>query len=270
MTVVSVHGPKGSGKSKFGSTWPGRKFWMDLEKGAERGLHSVSDWKETNTLWHPADDGMADALIQGLTFNKGGIYEGQIQMWEAIVKKYVEQVRADTNEVLLADTWKEVWRTNCRAYLQFLQENPSKTEIQKGERRKQLMARDYGTPNDRMEGFIQAAKAFNKDLILISHERDEYVPGTDQYGNAVDVPSGKKVLDSYKHTEDAVDWSFHSSFEIDCTLNLVGNGIKHECQGFHFKLKIEKSPVGAHLVGVELENPTYDRLMDLIEKMKPA
>lgn len=262
MAIISVRGPKGSGKSTLGANWKeGRTFWIDLELGAMRALSRVKDWQLTTELWHPYDEATDEAtlldLLDHMNLMRGQVLTGRVEYWESIVKKYLQMCATNYIDNIIFDTWKEVWSSNTQAFLQKVQEGT------KGVSRQNLIQIEYGTPNARMNSVISTARKFGKELMLISHERPVYVYGLDAEGKTISYPdpSGAVELDGYKNTLDLVDWAFQTAVVTDCELKDTGTGAnKHKCSGFHFEYTIEKSPVDASHVGYSFLDLTYEKL----------
>ncbi len=282
--AVSIRGPVASGKSTLAASWPGNKFWYDLEQGAIRAMNQIPDWKEHNYLWHPnhefPDDLMREIAVAQLTMSAMGKIQGYIPLWEEIVERYVDvaitgrfkdtktEVEFNNIQVNILDTWKLIWNTNCQAHLQFMQENPSKAERDRNDFHKRLTEKDFGTPNARMMSMIQTVKGLRRDLILISHETDVYGPSRNASGGMEreDKPTGEMKLDGWKHTKAESDWSLVTNTEQPCKQESHTKG-KGGCKGFHFHAVIEKSPVGAELVGIDIIDPSYVKLRTMLEKM---
>ena len=270
--AVSIRGPQETGKSSLAATWPGKKFWHDLEQGAIRAMNQIPNWRDDNDLWHPnhefPEELMKEIAIAQLTMSAMGRVQGYIPLWEEIVEKFVDICIAGDHQVILFDTWKLIWNTNSQAHLQFMQEHPSKAEEERGDFHKRLGQRDFGTPNARMFSMMQTAKGLKRDLILISHETDIYVAGTTPQGgiSTEQVPSGEMKLDGWKYTKAECDWAFISSIERPCKQKHSVED-KKACKDFHFFAEIEKAPVGAELVGIRIIDPSYEKFRSMILKM---
>ena len=162
MTVLSVRGAMGTGKSTLGAHWKGGKtFWLDLELGAKRALSRIPKWEMNFQLWHPYDeqdgeDALED-ILNRMNAMRGQQLSGRTEYWESIIKKYLSQCASSTIDTLIFDTWKEVWSSNTQAFLQKVQESTS------GKVRQNLLQIEYGTPNARLNSVIFAARQHNKD-----------------------------------------------------------------------------------------------------------
>lgn len=178
--IVSIRGPRSTGKSTFAASWKYdveyKKWWLDYERGAERGLSEerYPDWKESITLWNPADepDGLRLLLLK-MEYTQRGKIQGQIEMWEILRKKFYEVIGNPTYRTLILDTARLVWQTDHQAHLQYLQDLDISNHRDKI--KQTLGSYEYSTPNARMEGLFLACQAANKDLLLINHERPVYI-----------------------------------------------------------------------------------------------
>ncbi len=265
--VVSVRGAMGTGKSTLAAHWkPGKTFWLDLELGAKRALSRVKDWQLNTQLWHPYDEQTGENtlvdILNRMNSMRGQQLVGRTEYWESIIQKYLSQCANAGIDSIIFDTWKEVWSSNTQDFLQKVQESTT------GRVRQNLLQIEYGTPNARMNSVIFAARQHSKDLLLLSHERPVYVYGLDADGKQISYPdpSGAVELDGYKNTLDLVDWAFRSTVNRECNKNgKTTAGVKHKCSGLHFIYTIEKSPVDAGHVGMELIDLSYDKLKNFVE-----
>ncbi len=281
MSVVSIRGERSTGKSTFCATWPGRKHWWDYERGAIRALDAKDkegkprfpNWKNTTTLWHPADEeGVIDLILAKLDYTVRGMVEGQVEMWAVLQKKFVETVKMSEVDAIVLDTARLVWQTCHQAHLQALQQ----AAINEGSKPKQTLGSfEYATPNARMEGLIMAATAMNKDLLLINHERPIYVPAVEaETGRHITVPSpdGATELDGFNKTLNYADWGFVATYDDhsdpkDRAKCIAENKVRYGgCLGFHFHVQIEKSPIGAEFRGMIIDSVNYADIKAAIEE----
>lgn len=274
MSIISIRGERSTGKSTFAATWPGRKWWLDYERGAKRALDAKDkdgkprfpEWEKTVALWNPADDPAGIALmLKQLTYTVRGAIHGQSEMWDILIKKFDNVIPSDLYECMVLDTARLVWRTNHHGHLQFIQEGaPS---------RQTLASIEYATPNARMEGLFIACQAMNKDLILINHERPIYIMTmVDGKNQSIPDPSGKTELDGFNKTLNYADWGFVSTYTdhsdpADKAQCITDNKKRYGgCPGFHFHVQIEKSPIGAEFRGKIIDAVDYPTIKTAIEK----
>jgi len=252
MSVWAVYGPKGTGKSSFALTFPGKKYVFDLEFGAARAWGFEDADK---TVWKPN----TQKIKTMLTYKKGQLLQGMCERWQRFTEIYAEILTTSDHPVIVLDTHKEAWDWDAKAHLQELQEAqleqarskyakdmPDEEIAQKINIRKSLIQIEYGIPNTRMNNLIDLARIHDKTLVLVNHERDDYVTVI-RDGQPQSVASGKKTLDGYSKTLDRADWVLKTS-AID---PVDGKGVV-------LCAVVEKSPVGLDLIGVSLRVPRMD------------
>ena len=268
-TVISIEGPMNSGKSTFGLTIPGKKFIFDLERGSHRATWRFE--QADYSVWKLPADEKPD--VSTLLFGKGDRIRNKLSLMELLTTLYVEVLYQPTYSTVIFDTAKVFWDICTQSYLQEKQEaqldqrlralnttlsnlDPNRlAQIESSiQWRERLMQMEYGVPNERFRKFIDLARGAGKNLVLVNHIRDEFDTNS--------VPTGRKVLDGWSKTLDFVDWGFRSNFE---QAQLASNG--SQAKAPVFKLTIIKSPLGAALVGLTLENPTYPDLVNLVRDM---
>lgn len=267
-TVIALRGPMGSAKSSFALTLPGKKFIFDLEYGAKRATWRVP--ADSYTIWQPPVT--KEALAASLEFRKGDRVKGKVEIRRAINAKYLEILQDPEYPNIIWDTARELWVIQHQSLLQEKQDDqlakalagkpksvPNEIIEEHLDWRTQLMPIEYAQPNGWMSNIINLAKqpVFNKNLVLINHERDKYALRPDGKGGLTEQPTGEKELDGWNKTLDLADWVLITSSQFIPAVN----GAKASTQ---FKIRVEKSPVGADLVGLELVNPTYDMLMNIV------
>jgi hypothetical protein len=219
---------------------------FDLEMGVHRALtffdrKNIEVWRATTI----ADD---EKLKDALMFTRGDVLVGRKELWDGITSEYIKTLQRPEVMSIILDTAKELWTANHGGVLQELQEaaRTAGTQI-----RKTLQPVEYSGPNGRMNNFFFLARNFEKDLILINHERDKYVTAVVN-GERKEVPSGETELDGYKNTGDLADWAFRTEKQEG------GDPIAY----------IEKSPIGKDLVGMSFSPPNHDSLSLLVSKMQ--
>ncbi len=131
--------------------------------------------------------------------------------------------------------------------------------------RKQLQQIEYGEPNRRQKQIYDMVKSSGKDLIMVHHETDEYVPylingvqQTDEQGRPASIQTGKKVPDGFKQTLKICDWEMYTPSK--------------ESKGYYCAV-IKKSAMGIDLIDLELGGvsgkgdvkfPSYQTLIDMV------
>lgn len=254
--VISIRGPKGSGKSSLAKRLQGNNGWLDLEFGSDRAYGYSNEVEDNDIVWQPLQDGLDEVLFEVLTLEKGGQVTRRRDLWEAVVQQYGKFLRDPNIDNIIVDTAKELWYMNYMFHLQHTQEEAVRT---KKRPRQNLQPIEYATPNNRMNAFVYAARAFRKNLILIAHDRPVYTEKLID-GELKEVPSGEYELDGYKNTLDLVDWAFISRVDLSCERRYIKSA-PHACKGYHFYATIEKSPNKINLVGAEIEESSARQLV---------
>lgn len=253
-TVISIYGPPGSGKTSFALTWPKKIRIFDFDLGADRGWQ-FDELIQTGQIIHSYNPLPSRSMTEG--FEK---LHGFIQAWSEFTKQFTQAVQDNTVKTIILDTGTNLWKLCCDAYLEELQDQSSR---EGKPLRKQLIQVEYGRPNTRMKLLFDTAKSYQKDLIVVHHETEEYVPVTvggkpllDENGQPKSAPTGNKIPDGFKYVTGMAGWSIKTSqrrSEINGTLKTV------------VVAKIEKSAKGLTLIGEEIIMPTYEKLEALVK-----
>ncbi len=244
-SITTITGEPGTIKSSIAITWPGPMAFYNLEGGGQRA-------------WGYAE-GIADGSIIERVFplpaksitERWAPLKGYSEAWRDIN----QQLEKDFNEfpTIVLDTGTIMWALDRDAYLQELQVDSPK--------RKQLIQIEYGEPNRRMYGIFNLARGFQKNLVVVHHETDEYMQVMDPMGKPImndgtplSVTTGRKVPEGFKHTIALSDWVLHTELRDNIPY-----------------MTVEKSGYGLQMRGKEIEWPTYDKLDALVtETMQPA
>ena len=154
------------------------------------------------------------------------------EFWNTIIKDYNNALEDEKVKTVVIDTASAVWEARRMAYLAEIREHDPN--------RKSLIPQEYFVPNRDMKMLITQAALHKKILIVVHHTREEY----DNNGR----PTGEEVPDGFKYTGDLVDvelWMNKKNGVITGTIYTCGLSIAAE--------------------GLEIENPTYEKLSTLIE-----
>lgn len=253
-SITTITGEPGTIKSSLAITWPGPIAFYDLEGGGRRACMEIEDGtlKSYTNL-------VTDGSIIERTFplptksitERWAPLTGYSEVWKSIIRQ-LEKDFAEFPTIVL-DTGTIMWALDRDAYLQELQVNNSG--------RKQLLQIEYGEPNRRISGIYNLARGFQKNLVVVHHETDEYMQVMDPMGKPVmndgtpmSVTTGKKVPDGFKHTINLSDWVLHTELRDNTPW-----------------MTVEKSGYGLQMRGKEIEWPTFDKLDALVaDTMAPA
>ena len=252
-------------KSTIALSVPGRKFVFDFEMGVHRA--EVQYPGIENEKWNIKPD------LNSLTHFKGDRVLGKKENWHELTAKYIEVIQRDDIDVIIFDTAKVLWATCHGSVLQEKQDAQVDAVLAKAPNavlgvveanidwRKQLTEIEYTLPNERMENLINLANNFNKDLVLINHQRPMYGPQL-MNGKIESAPiAGKFELDGWRHTSKLSDWIFNTSKENIAIENDPGN------TSIKFSAMVEKCPLGATVVGQTMTNLTLPMVLNLAKAM---
>ena len=206
-TITALFGPSGSGKSTQACGWPGPVTYFDLEYGLSR----VWGIKQDGGQWWYGDKEISRffyELTPQFISSKDQKVQGCLETWLQFTQDFDRACKKRQGTIII-DTATIIWKMCCDAYLQ---------QLQSIKPRERLIEIEYGEPNRRMGLIFDTARMYGVNLVLIQHERDEYIPliepisGLPQMDNGrpITVTTGKKLPDGYKYTIAKSDWVLYS------------------------------------------------------------
>jgi hypothetical protein len=192
--------------------------------------------------------------------NWGKAPKGQKALWTELTSDYQIVMENPDIRTIQLDTMTGAWKIDHEGYLEERQEvNPNKQK---------LIEIEYTEPNKRMRTLINAARAYNKNLIVIYHETDEYVKKevVDKAGNVgiESVPTGKKVPDGFRRFEVAQI----SDVILYMTLVTVPDPKDKTRMITLPQARIECNGLCIAANGIEIIDPTWDKIMGVINGMR--
>lgn len=246
--TVVFFGPSGSGKTSQALGWPGPTVVFDLEYG----LHRAWGVTQKDNQWLSKDNKAITRHVYHTATpfitSRDTKLEGCLENWSKFTSDFLAACKKGSGTIIV-DTATIVWKLCCDAYLQ---------QLQMVGNRERLQEIEYGEPNRRMGLLFESARQYNTNLILIHHERDEYVqvmepvtntPQVDRNGRPVTTTTGKKLPDGYKYSISKADWVLYSVGPED---------------GSKPSTTIRKSPAGWSLVGLTVEDFNYGKLEQVV------
>lgn len=250
--VIVLWGDEGTWKTTFGLTYPKPLVHIETDVGGFNRAAWRIDTKGITTTTYipplPMEEGGAKKVTVRFPKRLIGIKE----LWQQIFLEYIKACRDPKVTTIMIDSATELWSICHRGYLQELQE----TQIAAGMKetdakfRTNIIPVEYADPNARMRQLINAAKSYQKYLILTHYSKDVYV--TVQKGEKTEsVPSGEIVPDGFKDTGKLVDLVVRLEFnkEGEVTAKIVK--------------KCALAGMGSTALGMELPEPSYKGLVDL-------
>lgn len=175
-------------------------------------------------------------------------------VWIAFLEEYKRFLEDKLVVSIQIDTSTKLWWICHSAYLQELNE---KAKVQGKNSRERLQEIEYGEPNNRMASIIYAARAYNKNLILIHHVRPEYQQVMmDGQVKSMEIP-GTHVLDGFKYTKSLVDLEVRVTVE---TIEKLGRKPVGE---------IILSGLALEMEGQKIIEPSYDKIIQMVKIWRP-
>lgn len=244
MTVYLAYGPNGCGKSTFALSGSGRKWYAEFDPGsfARTGLDPANPDLELHKYPPPLtslmDRGKLDVSMVGRS-GRGGVglslkYSGWDEaFWAGFVSDYTSALTADQFDDYIWDTAKLMWEMNQNAYRERIQEETD-LDTYRG-----LTRLDYKTPNMWMHRFIQAAKAKERNVVIVAHQADDYQNGE---------PTGKFKPDGWNEAKD----------QSDCTLRFV---IRNKRP---VGILEKGGAAGLDVIGLEVVEPTIEKMNGIL------
>lgn len=228
--ILGIGGPDKSGKTSLALTFPKpiHVFEFDIAT-VERAIWRFKG-DDIRVSRYPLPVGFGPSKARDIK-----------SIWNNFVDEYAKVLEDKTIKTISFDTSSKLWWICHTTYLQELQaKNP----------RERLMPMEYGEPNSRMSSLIFAARQYDKHLVLAHHLRAVYKAMLTEKGMQ-DMATDEKELDGFKWTGSLIDVEIWTSV-VDgkpigtCTL----------------------SGLALQMVGMAIQEPTYDKIMDIASKFR--
>jgi len=243
--IAGLWGDEKTGKSSLALTWPKPIAHFDMDFGVGRVMHRFQeDFDKGLIVTKPYALKLEDVMF---TSSKGRPIKGAREVYEQFITDYVAAVMDEDVATLVIDTSTQLWEIVRLGYLQEKQELQKESE----KLRERLLPVEYGEPNGRMRNIIQAARSYDKHLVLVHYAKDEYKPQPDSKGGISEQRTGKIILDGFKWTPDLSDIIIQTRRE-DST----------------FFGKVTLCGLAVSLEGTELQDPTYELFMGALDKLR--
>ena len=214
--TILVMGPAGSGKSTFALSGEGLTAYMEFDPGsfarAAKG-RNIDMSRVVLTRHYPPLTSLLD-IGEMMKGSGGGLapqaarhLKGWMETYESFVRAYLDALdNADVTTIVI-DTETRMWLTIRQAFLQQMQD--SSTDA------KALDQLHYTEPNARHDQILVAAKIYDKDLVLISHMKEEFK------GNK---GTGVMIHDGYKEAPNEADLTLEFAVEDASPIAWVRKG----------------------------------------------
>ena len=254
IQVLSIWGDNKTGKSTLALTAPKPMLHMDLDLGFQRAaprFQAEIASEEITTKRYPVPLQTRPPRIYGIK-----------EVWQTFQADLLKALESKTIKTVVVDTHTQLWEICRLGFLQEKQENQfypdgnmKKIEVNgkyiEQTLRERLLPIEYGEPNNRMRSIIYAARSMGKILVLTHYARDIYrqVMTADKglVEQNLSATTGEREADAWKYVEGLCDIMVKTSVSVAVP-----------------QAKVTLSGVGLSLVGVELTEPTYDKLVKLV------
>ena len=250
--VVGIWGGDKTGKSSLALSFPKpiQHFEFDLG-GYDRAIKRFKKERDAGLITTKPFIMPIQGNIDKVSIRQSKIITGVKELWYQFLLAYLEFLKGDMATGSI-DTATLLWELICTAYLQEKQEVQldQRGNVLPNERlRISLLPIEYREPNIRMRGLIYQAKAHGKNLVLAHHCKDEYKPMLNRKtGDIEEMKTGAKERSGFASLGDSTDLMLHTYKK-----------------GGMFYCKVCEESVPSALVGMEFEDPSYDKIIDVIK-----
>jgi len=254
--VITYYGAEKTGKTSFGFSAiqafkDGILLHFDFDLGRERAIWRFPD-VEKRIVSIPFAD------IPTWTMGSGAI----TKQWAMFEQNYEKALVDPQVSVVFIDTGTQMHKLNADEYLEnYVKRNKPA--------RHQLQQMEYRIPNARTRAKIMAARAAKKLLIISHYETDiyaeQFMTHPDGSMTKESVKTGQKVHSGFGEIPYLTDQHLQLSLR---NVNVV-NG--KECNPVKLKTMARVlTPNPPAAFGLEIPEPTYERLIQIIEAVKMA
>ena len=248
--VIVLWGDEGTWKTTFGLSYPKPLVHIETDVGGYNRAAWRIDTKGIVTTTYLPPLPMEESGARKITVKFPKKLIGVKELWQQIFVDYVKACRDPKVATIVIDSATELWTICHRGYLQELQEGQIASGMAEAKIRENLIPVEYSDPNARMRQLINAAKSYEKNLVLTHYSKDVYK--TVQKGDKSEsMPSGEIKPDGFKDTGKLVDLivrlEFNKQGEVEATI------VK----------KCALAGMGTTALGMSLPEPSYQGLVDL-------
>ena len=250
--VIVLWGDEGTWKTTFGLSYPKPLVHIETDVGGyNRAAWRLDTRGVTTTTYIPPlpDDS------KKITIKFPDKLVGIKELWQKIFMEYVKACRDPKVKTIVIDSATELWTICHRGYLQEQQETQIAAGVKEHDIKKNISPFEYVDPNARMRQLINAAKSYQKYLVLTHYSKDVYA--TVQKGEKSEsMPTGEITPDGFKDTGKLVD--------IIVKLDFVKNPKADEAPvEATIVKKCALAGMGTTALGMSLPEPSYQGLVDL-------
>ena len=260
--IVGIWGNDKTGKTSLALSFPKPMLYMELDLGGfDRAAPRFKAEVDEGLITHKeysvpfqGDFGVGDTP----TFKPSKIITGMKEFWYSFLQDYIGFLNKDNGIATgVIDTGTLLWETICTAFLQEKQElqlDENGNVVGGKELRTSLLPIEYREPNIRMRGLLYQARVHKKNLVLTHHSRDVYASRPNpKTGGYEEVRTDQKERAGFNSLGDSTDLMLHTYME---------NGT--------FMCNVCEESVPPTLVGTVIDNPTYDKIQNIVSKVNGA
>jgi len=256
--ITAIWGVEKSGKSTVAMTFPKPIVHFDLDVGGYARAAWRLDTKDIVTKSYPIpmqiEKMMGARKEDGVTIKPSKKVEGMIELWQSVIVDYIAAVQDPKVKTIIMDSATQLWTICHRSRLQTLQDK----QIGQGEKeayiRAQLLPIEYADPNEQMKSIVFTARSYQKNLILTHYPKDVYAPKLTDRG-VEEFRTGEIDIDGFKQTKALCD--------IAIFTYQIKNG-----KDTKMMARITLSGLGKALEGMEVEDPTFEKIEKLIKMVR--
>lgn len=250
--VIVLWGDEGTWKTTFGLTYPKPLVHIETDVGGFNRAAWRIDTRGIATTTYIPPLPMEESGTKKITVKFPKKLIGIKELWQQIFMEYVKACRDPKVKTIMIDSATELWSICHRGYLQELQETQLAGGMKETDKlfRSNIIPVEYSDPNARMRQLINAAKSYQKYLVLTHYSKDVYV--TVQKGEKTEsMPSGEVKPDGFNDTGRLAD------LIIRLEINKQGD------VGAKIVRKCALAGIGTTGLGMELTEVSYQGLVDL-------
>jgi hypothetical protein len=267
--VVGIQGDDKTGKSTLALSFPTPIRHFDLDVGGFRRARNryeeaISAGVISSKSYYMPQQGIRSKLLgKAPSFKDAARIVGMKELWYEMVEDYLDALEAPEGSAgfcrtIVLDSFPQDWELCRLAFLQEKQEAQLAKDPTVKYLRESLIQIEYTEPNARMRAQIYGARQFGKNLVL-THQLAPVFGKVLQDGKMVDAVVGQKNS-GWSHIGKEVDLMLQTS--IKSSRGPGGSKVSTPV------VEVLLSGLGLEIVGMEIEQPSYEKLANLVEMMR--
>lgn len=263
--IAAIWGKEGSGKTTMALTFPKPIVHFDIDVGGydrAKWRLDMAGMKSTSYSLPIQIEKMMGGEKSGVTIRFPKRVMGYREVWQKIIIDFVKACEDPKVKTIVMDSATQLWSICHNGLLQQKQEIQIAKEpnIQDSALRERLQPVEF--PNDRMRSLIYNARGAGKNLVLTHYPKPIYKERFDNKGELISYKSDEVEPDGFKDTTKLVDvvfWTYADEEKMDGGTKITPRA--------KITIKCGIPGLGMQAVGLELSEPSYQGLDQLIEAM---